>query len=214
MSIIAELVIPPEEFVLADTLAAVPDATVEIERVAAAAEDRVTPYIWTLSDDLDAFDAALRDDDTARDPQRLESDKNEGLYRVDWHPEDHGFVKELGRSDATVLKAVADDEWRIRFLFPDDDDLSSFHDRCQRAGVTFSVERLYHPNDPGDFEEYALTDEQRTALLTAAQKGYFAVPREANLADVADDLDISANALSSRLRRGTESLVTDALTDG
>lgn len=213
MSIIAELSISPEEFVLAHALTSVPDATVEIERVAAA-EDHVTPYCWVLSDDLDAFDAALREDDTARDPTRLESDENERLYRVDWHAEDHDFAEALAGTDATVLKAVANDDWHIRVLFPDDDALSAFHDRCQSAGLAFSVERLYHPDEPDDFEEYALTEEQRTALLAAARSGYFDVPREATLAEVADDLSISSNALSSRLRRGTETLVEESLIDG
>ncbi|WP_161972946.1 MULTISPECIES: helix-turn-helix domain-containing protein [Halostella] len=213
MSSIAELAIPPEEFILAHTLAAVPDATVEIERVAAATENRVTPYFWVHSDDLDAFDAALREDDTARNPEQLESDGSDRLYRVDWHAEDHGIVEVLARSEATVLKAVANDTWQVRILFPDEDSLSTFHDGCRTAGLSFTVERLYHPDDLGDTHEHGVTEEQRTALVAAYRAGYFAVPRNATLAEVADDLDISSNALSSRLRRGNANLIERVLVD-
>lgn len=215
MSVIAELTVPADEFVLAHALDEAPGATVEIERVAATGDDRVTPYFWVHSDDVDAFDAALREDPTARDPRQLESDGNERLYRVDWHAEDHGVVEVLAGADATVLKAAADgDEWSIRLLFPDEDALSTFHDRCRTAGLAFTVERLYHPDDPAEVGGYGLTEDQRAALITAARAGYFAVPREVTLADVADDLGISSNALSSRIRRGTATLVESTLLDG
>ena len=213
MSIIAELTIPPEEFVLAHALARVPEATVEIERVAATEQERVTPYFWVVCEDPDAFDDALREDDTAGDVRELESSERERLYRVDWHAPEDGVLYALRGSLGTVLNAEADDDWHVRMLFPDDDALSTFNDHCDERDLSFRVDRLFHPDDPAAYEDDPVTPEQREALVAALDAGYFDVPREVTLADVADDLSISSNALSSRLRRGHANLIRHSLAD-
>ena len=42
----------------------------------------------------------------------------------------------------------------------------------------------------------------------AVDMGYFSVPREAATEDLAERLDVSHQAVSERLRRGTKALVT------
>jgi predicted DNA binding protein len=44
--------------------------------------------------------------------------------------------------------------------------------------------------------------------------GYVDVPRECSMDDIAAELDISANAVSQRIRRGSANLVSHALTVG
>jgi len=214
MTVIADLRVPPAEFVLAHSLYSVDDAQVEVERVAATDEDHVTPYFWVTAEDLDAFDDALREDGTARNPNLLERNDRERLYRVDWHAPDHGIVAAIANSLATLLTASAADEWHVRLLFPDGDALSSFHDHAQRCDLTFDADRLYRPDDPGEFEQYGLTADQREALLAALRAGYFDVPRESTLAAVAAELDISDTALSTRLRRAHANLIRATIAQG
>nr|WP_256487766.1 MULTISPECIES: helix-turn-helix domain-containing protein [unclassified Haladaptatus] len=52
-----------------------------------------------------------------------------------------------------------------------------------------------------------MTDEQREALATAFASGYFRVPRETSLSELAETLDISPQAASGRLRRGLERML-------
>ncbi|WP_135821378.1 helix-turn-helix domain-containing protein [Halostella litorea] len=214
MTVIADLRVPPAEFVLAHSLHSVDDAQVEVERVAATGEDHVTPYFWVTADDLDAFDEALREDGTARDPHLLEDNERERLYRVDWHAPEHGVVYAIAESLATLLNASADEEWHVRLLFPDGEALSTFHEYAQRCGLAFDADRLYRPGDPAEFEQYGVTADQREALLAALRAGYFAVPRESNLAAVAAELGISDTALSTRLRRGYANLVRATIAQG
>ncbi len=47
----------------------------------------------------------------------------------------------------------------------------------------------------------SLTEEEADALLTALDKGYFAVPRQTPLAALADELGITDRETSRRLRR-------------
>ncbi len=48
-------------------------------------------------------------------------------------------------------------------------------------------------------------------MLAALEHGYYDVPREASLTDLAERLDVSHQALSERLRRGHGNLVKHAL---
>ena len=55
------------------------------------------------------------------------------------------------------------------------------------------------------------TPPQREALVAAYEFGYFAGPREAPLADVAQHLDLSTWATGGRLRRGSRTLLESRL---
>lgn len=56
-------------------------------------------------------------------------------------------------------------------------------------------------------EQDPLTETERDAVLSAYEAGYFEVPRQIRLDELAEDLDKSAGALSTLLRRGLERLV-------
>lgn len=53
-------------------------------------------------------------------------------------------------------------------------------------------------------QQWDLTPSQTEAVTTALQMGYFDIPREANAAEVAVELDISQSAFLQRLRRAEE----------
>jgi len=219
MSVLAELTIPASEFVLAETLNSVPDIRIEIKRVVAGANE-VTPYFWAAEGDLDAFERALRDDETVRDILTLEeqpgddsgADRDERFYRVTWTLDERNILDALEDAKATVLEAVSsDDEWEIKLLFPDREALSAFHDYCVSNDIQFQLDRVYRAENPQEEGEYDVTADQQEALIAAFDAGYFDVPRGTTLTDLADSLDISQNALSARLRRGQRNLLANTL---
>lgn len=59
--------------------------------------------------------------------------------------------------------------------------------------------------------ESLLTDRQREVLATAVRMGYYSVPRECTLADVAESLDVDKSSVSTTLRRGEAKLVKSSL---
>ena len=59
--------------------------------------------------------------------------------------------------------------------------------------------------------ESLLTDRQREVLATAVRMGYYSVPRECTLADVAKSLDVDKSSVSTTLRRGEAKLVKSSL---
>jgi predicted DNA binding protein len=48
-------------------------------------------------------------------------------------------------------------------------------------------------------------------LLAAYEHGFFEIPRSASMKDLADHFDISEQAISQRIRRGTANLIFDML---
>ncbi|WP_433629222.1 helix-turn-helix domain-containing protein [Halomicrococcus sp. NG-SE-24] len=58
---------------------------------------------------------------------------------------------------------------------------------------------------------FGLTPEQREALVLALNRGYFATPSEVTLDELADQLGITRQAVSSRVRLGTEKVLRSVL---
>lgn len=57
-------------------------------------------------------------------------------------------------------------------------------------------------------KETLLTDRQQEVLSAAIQRGYFAVPRDCTLSDLADTFDVDKSTLSGVLRRGQARVIT------
>ena len=58
-----------------------------------------------------------------------------------------------------------------------------------------------------------LTETQRELLQSAVREGYFKVPREVSLVDLAEIHGLSDREVSERLRRGLNVVVRDATFD-
>jgi len=58
------------------------------------------------------------------------------------------------------------------------------------------------------------TDEEGTLLTDRQREGYFAVPRECTLAELADELGVDRSAASETIRRGTARVVEQFLLSG
>jgi len=57
----------------------------------------------------------------------------------------------------------------------------------------------------------ALTDKQRQAIELAAERGYYEVPAEATIEDLAAELDLSPSAFGKRLKRAERTVVLQAV---
>lgn len=59
--------------------------------------------------------------------------------------------------------------------------------------------------------ETMLTDRQRDVVTTAAELGYYDVPRDATVSDVAAELDITDSTVSAHLRKAESAVMREAL---
>ncbi|WP_323190129.1 bacterio-opsin activator domain-containing protein [Halostella sp. PRR32] len=210
MPTIAEFSHPSTEFVLGRALQEDPGVTVEVERIVADTTNRVTPFFWARGDGIDEFHDALRTDPSVKDVRRLDDSSEGRFYRAEWDENAEPLVYALDDVGATILDAVGDDgKWHVRILFPDDESLAEFHDLCAAYDLSFELVRLYKADTTSDPAVQHLTDEQREVLELAYDQGYFSVPRETSMEELANELDISTNAISKRLRRAHETVLEE-----
>lgn len=212
MSVIAEFRVPADEFLLGRALQADPGLRVQLERVIPLGETLI-PYVWVTDDSLAAIEAALREAPDIEAFAVVDTVDSEALVRIEWTGPTDRLVQGLLETDGVILTGVgAADTWDLQARFPDHDALATFHRHCADRGITVQLARIHNPSVPADTEVMAaLTDPQRETIQTALDAGYFDVPRETNLTGLADLLGVSDTAVSQRLRRGLETLLTATL---
>ncbi|MCL9814368.1 bacterio-opsin activator domain-containing protein [Natranaeroarchaeum aerophilus] len=187
---------------------------VEMDHMSSTDTVSLRKFFWARGGDFGAFEDGLDSDPTVREPKRVIETDDSRYYRVIYQDDLPGVeayhaVVEL---DGMVLDARTEgDGWNGRIRFPDRGALNEWCDRCEAVGLTVDVHAIYdqerHPPD----NSYGLTSGQREALVTAAECGYFSIPRETSLSGVGDELGVSSQSASERLRRGMVTLIENTL---
>lgn len=86
-----------------------------------------------------------------------------------------------------------------------------FTAHCEDEQVSLEAYRVYNPTKPDAGPWYGLTEPQRRATRLAVRKGYYDIPRGCTTKELADELGISDQAVTERLRRAIVALVTHTL---
>lgn len=211
MATIVRGTVPAEEFALARTLSVLPDAEVECERLIRSGDGAVMPLLWIRHVDRETLEEAFEADPTVSDVTCLSEFDDELLYRMNWVDHVDLLVQLLTKAEATILDAYGrQDRWQLRVLYPDRDHFTRTHEFAEAHGLTFDVESIREmEGEPAG--RFGLTADQYEALVMAADRGFYSVPRETTMEELASDLDISHQALSERLRRGHEKLIANAM---
>lgn len=213
MTLTGEFRVPVSDFPLETTLRSVPDAGVRLVRVTMAPE-LLSPYFWVGADDLEAFDDALAVDPSVDETFLLDAFRGTALYRVEWGPETESLASVVTDFDGSVLSTVATGAgWDCRVRFLDHDALDQFRVQLEEAGIDFETRRLATDAQSPAGALYGLTTKQTDAIRRAWEMGYYETPHEVTLDEVADDLEISQQAVSDRLRRAHANLLRNTVVE-
>lgn len=211
MSVITEFTIPAGAFALEHTFDEVPELTLEIERLATHSREWIMPFLWATDGDMDALEQALADDPSIDEYKRLNDADDVGEFNVEWRDDVQELIDQIVDQHGIMQEAeAANGTWYLKLKFIDREALDEFQTYFRERGYEFELQRLYDGADPKE-REYDLTPEQRETLLTALEMGYFSIPRDTQIQELADALEISTNAVSQRLRRAVENLTTNTL---
>ncbi|MFB6072401.1 MAG: helix-turn-helix domain-containing protein [Halobacterium sp.] len=211
MSIIVEFTLASPRLVLTEAMTRAPETTLRVESVDGVPPEDVVTLLWASGGDLEAFDDAIRADPTVTDVKLLDSFPERSLYhyRVADSVEVQMYNEWIAVGAAQISIEAQGGEWFHRVRFPDRDALREFQAAAAEEDVSFSLHRIYdEPDSPAARE---LTRAQAEAVEIALQAGYFEVPREASLSDVAAEIGVSEQSVSERLRRATRRLARDAV---
>ena len=203
MSVIVEFTLADEEFLLGQVLAEPPDMYIELERIVPTGSSQI-PFLWVQSDDDETFEQRVSASRHVASFTALDRLDDWVLYRMEWESGPHDVLEGLEASNAVVLEAYGNSGWTFRLRFPDHDTVSQFYNYCTEHEIPIDITRSYTLTERSDVaQQFDLSNEQREALVLALQRGYYDTPSDVTTSDLADELGISQQAVSNRLRRGT-----------
>ena len=212
MSVIGEFTVPSESFLLGNTLQEVPEMVIELQRVVAHSGEKLVPYFWVQYGDKEKFDTVVHDDPTLEEIILLDDFEGGRSYRGTWTKNAQGVAYAYIEAGATILEATGrDDTWTLRLRFDNDEAVSEFNTYCKEEDIPFTLEQLYHPSQPMAGGQFGLTPVQRETLVTALENGYYEVPRNVNMSELAEKFGTTQQNLSKRFRQAYSSLIENAL---
>lgn len=171
------------------------------------------PYVWVREVAPESFEGVLRDDPKILDLDRLDQGDDGSFYKI-WWQVDSPLIHCLVEAGGLVLEAQGTPaEWSLKLWFEDRTGASSFQQCCERADVPLDIKRL--SSITGEFagESDALTEAQRETLLLALERGYYEEPRGVSQQELAEELDVSPNAVGRLLRRAHRNLITTTVSE-
>lgn len=218
MSVVLEFTVDADQFQFGDTLSCVSDTTFELERIIPTGKN-VLPFVWLTSDTeldnvLETFETHLTGSPSVTEITALDKIQNGALYRIRWANPEEDLIDALIQTDATILEArsLSGITWEFRVRFANHDDLALFQNILTTHDIKIHIDRIYTFTEVTDERrQFDLSPEQREALVLALQRGYFATPSEVSLDELADELDITKQAVSTRVRRGNEKVLEATL---
>lgn len=211
MTVISELQVAPDEFELGRMMNLSEHTTVVLERMVPLGRTPV-PFFRVRDEDRDTFEQTLQRHPSVERITQLERQGEETLYALKWAASRDHFFNAMAETGALLVSATGTpDSWSFEIRFPSHEALSRFHDHCEQASISVTVDRVFNESTPGMGPWFGLTPEQRTTLVSAVRGGYYAIPRRMSTQDLADEFDISDQAVTERLRRGIASLVEHTL---
>lgn len=209
MAVVAEFTIPPEALPGGSTLEELSGLTIELERIVPTT-DTAFPFFWVLGDEVDEFLEHASDHPELESLEVLARVQGAALFRATWRP-DAAVIEGIKTLRATIMDATGTaEQWRFQVRAESRERLDEFQRVFTDQDIPVQLERIYSFSEVARTER-PLTDEQRETLLAAYREGYFDQPRGITQEGLAERFDISARAVSNRLRRGTRNLVASTI---
>lgn len=207
MATLIELELPATDTALGGVFDRIPSFHCHMERAAASG----FPGLWLAGAERAEIEAALDDDPSVNAYSRLRAATDQWLYHIEFVDEVCEIVSLLFDEEGTILAAAADDgTWSIRLRFPDRESATRTYHRLLDRDIDVDVVCL-RTESAEDTDRLGLTPEQYETLVAAVERGYFDVPRQVSIRELAEEFDISNQSVSERLRRASATVLTARL---
>ena len=205
-----QVTLPAEDFALADLFERVPDVRTECESTVATSDDCTLLVVQTDGDEHDV-DTALQSDAGVAASDCFGRHSNGLTYRVRWEGRPRQLLQRLVTADVTLLSMQGQNgQWKLQLVAPDRKKIARAYEIMDDLDCRVEC-RSISSFDGGESRRSWLTDEQQEALIAAFENGYYTIPRNISVENLADELGISHQALSERFRRAHRELVESTL---
>lgn len=212
MSTLAVLEFSASHLGLEEAFEVVPEMTAQAERSVGEADGPMLSHVLFSNVSREELETALASDASIADARYRQTADERLLYELAFDTGHQALAPDvLESNEGTILAATGTrGRWELRVRFPKREYFSQAMETCAEYGVEPTLKSVCNPSSGSDSQS-GLTKTQIESLEVAHEMGYFEVPREATLDDVAERLDISHQALSECLRRAHNTLVSAEL---
>lgn len=211
MAIEASFTVQQADFPLSVVFEQLADVTIELDRIVPTGE-AVIPYFWISAEDTGKLTTDLSADIGIDRVKVIDQVEKQMFVRIDWNLAHESILTAIVNTDVTLLSGIGNQEqWTFELRAAEQQALSDFQTYCQDHEIPVELTGIHAISSLKSDREYDLTDGQRKALMMAYSLGYFDSPRDATQTDLAAELDITRQAVSSRLQRGMRRLVASTL---
>ncbi|GCF15310.1 hypothetical protein Harman_32450 [Haloarcula mannanilytica] len=214
MSITTKIHIEHERLALVPTLQNLEDVTIRvITQGNTDPGSTVFPFLIDY-EDRERLEEMLDTDPTVQSYELVDWTDQTGIYYIEHTPETKLISSVVTDVNGFLVHTeTKGNGWLVRLLLPDRAALNTIWEYADENDISLDIIEIYGNTDTGGESSYGLTAEQRTALITAYENGYFGEPRDISLNEVAEEIGLSSTAMSGRLRRGMRNLVAATIID-
>jgi predicted DNA binding protein len=214
MATIASFTIPANQFPLGTIFEDFPDVKVDLERVIPT-NSGLIPYVWVSGigeGEIEHVIASFDDRPDVQDITLIDSAEGDYLYRVEWGQDYAGILAAIVETDVVLISGVGTaDEWAFELRADDREDVAAFERYCRDHHLPITLTSIRSLGHQEQSWTYDLTETQREALVLAYERGYYEVPSETTLSEMATELGITGQSMGSRLNRGVHRLIGSTL---
>jgi predicted DNA binding protein len=214
MSITTKIHIEHERLALIPTLQSLEDIAIRvITQGNTDPGSTVFPFLIDY-DDRERLEEMLDTDPTVQSYELVDWTDQTGIYYIEHTPETKLISSVVTDVNGFLVHTeTKGNGWLVRLLLPDREALNTIWEFAHENDISLDIIEIYGNTDTGGESSYGLTEEQRIALTTAYENGYFGEPRDISLNEVAAEIGLSSTAMSGRLRRGMRNLVAATIID-
>lgn len=208
MSVIAEFQTPSTAFELGEILSVEQQSSIELETLVPMGEETV-PLFWVYDSAVEPFMESVNGHRSVSDATPVDEFEDRILFKLDWDARRDRLFTGLRDSGAQMLSATGTATvWEFEVRFPTHRALSEFKSHCKNAEISMELMRVFNPTKPGGGRWYGLSEPQREALELAIEMGYYDIPRRCTTKELGNELGISDQAVTERLRRAIVSFIS------
>lgn len=211
MAIEATFVTTEGDFPLSEVFSKFPSSEIELDRVVPT-NDTIIPYFWLRNFKSEDIEMKGIEHPGIISLRVIDDVDGEVLVRIEWESEYKNIITAILETDVELISAIGqENNWTFELRSKDQQGVSDFQSYCHQWDIPVKLNQLHALSPLHSGQEYDLTEAQREALTLAYSKGYYNSPREVKQEEIAEELEITRQAVASRLQRGTRRLIASTL---
>ena len=214
MVVVAEIRLADHSLPLVDVAAAIPTGELSVSHSTTLESGELHLTVTVADADRASFIEAVNTQSSVATTTELGETADGWLYQVTIVESE----RLLSTHDPTIVEGtplqvtITDEGIEEQKIFSDYAAFATLQERCAANDIPFELVHIASdPDNPGEQDQFGLTDKQYRAITVAFRNGYYDSPRAFSTDELAAELGVSPAAASERLRRAERQLLSETI---